>query len=50
MGDKATLLREADEAFTELRRAVEEGVQREEVARVELGLLRGRRHPRIVRV
>ena len=28
----------------------EEGVDREEVARVELGLLRGGRHPRIVRI
>ena len=28
----------------------EEGVEREEVARVELGLLRGRRHGRIVRI
>jgi Protein of unknown function (DUF1706) len=36
MGDKATLLREADEAFTELRGAVE-GLTDEEMRRIWLG-------------
>ena len=36
MSDKATLLREADEAFAELRRAVE-GLTDEEMRRVWLG-------------